>query len=165
VVRPVCVTTGLRGEFACKGEGGGFDVGNVGAEPTLREGGSFVKAGGGGKLSSSSKEGTEGVGCVIAAAGAAGVVGGPKLGVAAVNTLAALKSVKRGWGTHLYGPTWAVYMSMGVVGCRRELTEIEKRGTGLVFLSVGARWSPRTKERWWWLRMTGMGLGYRWLSL
>jgi hypothetical protein len=49
---------------------------------------------------------------VIAAAGAAGVVGGPKLGVAAVNALAALKSVKR--GTHLYGPMSAVYMSMGV---------------------------------------------------
>jgi hypothetical protein len=81
---------------------------------------------------------------VIAAAGAAGVVGGPKLGVAAVNALAALKSVKR--GTHLYGPTLAVYMSMGVVGCRRELTEMEKRSTGLAFSSVGARGSPHTKR-------------------
>jgi lambda repressor-like predicted transcriptional regulator len=35
---------------------------------------------------------------------------------------------------------------MGVVGCRQELTEMEKRGTGLAFLSVGARWSPCTKR-------------------
>src|ERR1700678_4540339 len=37
-------------------------------------------------------------------------------------------------------------LSMGVVGCRQELTEMEKRGTGLAFLSVGARWSPCTKR-------------------